>query len=202
MKDIIKFSLNVLKMYGASVLIALLFSNIVASENTAFRIFGTVATLLVLVALGFFEGGARGEADAQNARILENREKERGIAPTELELQKNFYPWKGFLCGLLGVSPVVLVSLFMLVAPLLFSAESVVFAWLTVVTRVLLLPYLGLFPMEGAVTWMYLPVSLIFPLIIGVSYLMGPRRFSKMIKQMHENEEKRRRRKKKRPMPK
>lgn len=196
MKDTIKFALNCLMMYGAAVIIALLFSSLVASDNTFFSVLGIIATLLVLVVLAFFEGGSRGEADSAFEKRLQDREKERGEAPTPAERERFYYPWKGAVASLLSVSPLILLSIFMLFYPVP-AAEDAVFIG-TVIIRALLWPFLGILShFSVQQTWIYLPLSLVFPAVVSVGYAMGPKRFSKLLRQMHDNEERRRRRRKK-----
>lgn len=219
MKDTFKFALSCLLMYGASILIALLFSSLVAAENLAASIFGTASTLLVLFALGFFEGGTRGEADSSYAKRLRDREAERGVVPTAAELQKCYYPWKGIVAGLIAMSPIILFSIFMLFKHIpksdfswaQASAQIMVypitgigptytsnFFWGTAVMRILMFPYFGIFAhFDVSQTWIYLPLILTYPGIIALGYWMGPRRFAKLLKQLHDNEMKRKRRKKK-----
>ncbi len=195
MKEIIKPALLALSMYGLMVLVAFMFTGTLLADNMFFRWLSFALVFALLNGVGFFEGGTRGEADSAFERRILKREADRGEPPTQEERRRFFKRWKGVAFGLLGLSPVILFALYMFICGL--SGLLPEGNWQTPVMRILLWPYITLFPADISRTWYYLPLSLIFPASIAVGYLMGPKRFAKLLRTISENN--RRRKAKRKP---
>ncbi len=195
MKDTLKFALMCLGLYGLAVALAFMFSGALVSETTFVRYLAFAIFFVALAGIGFFEGGSRGEADSAHERRMRQRQQERGEEPTPAEKQRYYRWWKGLVASLIAMSPVILLALYMLIAPALGWQYDM---WQTPVMRLMLWPYITLFSEDVAATWIYLPLSFVFPAAVTVGYLMGPNRFAKFLRTLNENNMRKRRSGKKR----
>jgi hypothetical protein len=197
LKDTVKFALTSLGIYMIVVVFSFFGGTLV--DNLFFRIVSFVVVILALLGFAFFEGGTKGEADSALARRLAKRKEEKGVEPTQDELGRCYKPWKGPVAAFGSMSLFILLALYMLIAP---YANWPYLTWQTYLMRGILFPYATLFPVpvEGdgnaalSITWFYLPLTLLYPTAISIGYLMGPKRFAKFLRTMHDNQEKRRRR--------
>lgn len=187
MKDILKFALSAFGIFLVVILLALMFVNVLVADSQAARWIAFGVMVLIIAFLGVVEGGTRGEADAAHQRLMEKREADRGIEPTAYERQRFFKTWKGFVSGMIASSPWVLFALFVVAMGAMGRLDD----WMTVAMRALLLPFISIFPEDVSITWYYPLLAVIYPVAIGTGYLMGPRRFSKILKAINENNQKR-----------
>jgi|GEM_PF-6667209 len=188
MKDVMKNALTGLGIYLIIVVLALVFLNALVMDGIAFRVISFCVMVLVVAAVAFFEGGTKGEADSAHARLMEKRIATRGIEPTAAERQRYYKAWKGYAIAFIGAAPILLYALFVFGASLADQLQP----WMTVSVRIALLPFISIFPDDVNMTWIYPVLALVYPVSLTVGYLMGPRRFAKLLRIMHENTEKRR----------
>lgn len=187
MKDIMKFALSSLGIFVVIIIVSLMFMTALVAESTVVRYISFGVMLVIVMGLGFFEGGTKGEADAMHQRLMEKRKETRGIEPTKAEAERYYHRGKGFVAGLIGALPWILFSLFVLIMGMSGRLEP----WMTVAMRGMLFPFISIFPADVSIVWFYPVLSLVYPVAIGVGYLMGPRRFSRLLKAMHDNNERR-----------
>ena len=199
MKEVGRVALRFLFIMALGDILTMVFAAAVLGDFQWLAILMTVLLLLAIFYVGFLEGASVGRKDRMYQATMEKQEEERGVQPTKEEKSRFFHAQKGFAGAFLAASPGILLSLLMLFLP----RGGELYATLTPILRLFLGMYLGLYAyIEGLMPYIYLPLALIMPLLMGFSYCYGPKLYDKMMKQLEENKRKRRRRRRKKAQPK
>ena len=176
MKDRMKFAGSVLILFVTLTLAGIFFISGFMSDYVWLNVILTVVYMLICGGASFYTGLQRGTADCKYTRLIEKQMKERSYQPDENEKQKFFRKEKGFVAG--GIAG----SLGILAALVCLFCFGHVPSILTVITRFILGTYLCVFqfiPDVGA--WIYLPMALLWPALVGIGYLRGPKMWEKTV---------------------
>ncbi|GEM_PF-1443126 len=176
MKDRMKFAGQVLILFVTLTLVGVFFISGFMSDYAWLNIILTVVFMLICAAASFYTGLQRGTGDCKYTKLIEKQIAERNYQPDENEKAKFFHKEKGFIAGVIAASPAILIALVCL-----FCFGSVP-TGLTVAARFILGIYLCVFqfiPDVGA--WVYLPMSLLWPALVGIGYLYGPKMWDKTV---------------------
>lgn len=194
MKDILRLAGISLVLMIATSILTLLLTSVILGDIVWLSIAMTVLLLVSILYLSFLEGAVEGRKARMFQVSMERQEKERGLAPTEEEKSRFFKSWKGFAGAGIAALPGILLALFMLLCP----RTSDLYITMTPVVRIVLSLYMGLFGWaEGLMPYLYLPLALLLPFVIGLGYANGTVFYDRMMKQIEESKRKRRRRKRK-----
>lgn len=191
MKDVFRFALRAFALLAGGTIITLAFTSAVLSDTAWVAAVMTIVLILAIAYLAFQEGTLKGRKDKMFEASMLRQEQERGLAPTKEERTRFFIPWKGFVGALIAASPMILISIVILFVDK--GAQP-----MTMILRFVMAIYIGTFNwLDALMPYVYLPLALILPIVMGFGYLYGPRLYEKMLKQIDDSKKKRRRRKKK-----
>jgi hypothetical protein len=189
MKDILKFTGTTLLMLVTLTLVGVVFIQSFMGDYEWLNMTLTAIYSLAVIAAAFWDGLQRGTQDCKFSALMNRQAQERGHEINQGERARMFRPQKGFLAGLLAASPAIVLS----VLALIFQGPE--HLWSTFVTRIALGAFLGVFQyVEALLPWLYLPVALLYPLCVGVGYLMGPKMWDRQVKLMEKAKKAKRRR--------
>ena len=189
MKDILKFTGTTLMMLVTLTLVGMVFNQSFMGDYEWLNMTITVVYSLAVIAAALWDGIQRGTQDCKFSQLMDRQAQERGHEITKAERDRMFQPMKGFLAGLLAASPAVIMAILAL-----FLADTD-HLWVTLVTRVTLGAFLGVFQyVDALLPWLYLPVALLYPLCVGVGYLMGPKMWERQRRLMEKAKKAKRRR--------
>lgn len=176
MKDRMKFAGQVLILFITLTLVGIFFISGFMSDYVWLNVVLTVVFMAVCAFGSFYTGLQRGTADCKYTKLIEKQIAERSYQPDETEQKKLYHKEKGFVAG--GIAG-CLGILCALVCLFCFGHVPPI---LTVITRFVLGIYLCVFqfiPDVGA--WIYLPMALLWPALVGIGYLRGPAMWDKTV---------------------
>lgn len=188
MKDILRFAGSTLLMQITLIMINMVFVQTLAGDSDLFNMVLLVIFTLVVLASAVYEGVNRGAKDCKYSKMMERQQAERGYVVSDKEKEKFFKPSKGIAAGMIASAPAIVLSL---ISMIVNSNDAI---WLAFATRISLGEYLGLFSYtEDLVPWIYLPLSLIYPAVMGVAYTFGPKLWARQQEQMEKAKREKRR---------
>lgn len=194
MKEILRLAGVFLVLMVMGTAITMLLFAAILSDIRWLSVLLTIVLLLSIYYVSFLEGAVEGRKARMFEATMRRQEQDRGVAPTEAEKARFFAPWKGFAAAYIAALPGIVLSILML----FLAPGSQLYFDMTPIIRLILSLYMGTFSwLEGLMPYIYLPLSLVLPSIIGLGYLFGPKFYDRMMKQIEESKRKRRRRRRK-----
>lgn len=179
MKDTLKFAGATFLMLATLVLINMVFVQSLMGDYDWLNLLLTVVYTALVLAAAVYDGLNRGAKDCKFTALMEKQKNERGYQIQPAEAERMYRPAKGVTAALIASAPAIALS----VLAMLFTAEAPL--WITPLVRLSLGEYLGLFQyIEGALPWLYLPLSLVYPAVCGAAYLCGPRLWAHQVEKM------------------
>ena len=179
MKDTLKFAGATFLMLATLVLINMVFVQSLMGDYDWLNLLLTVVYTALVLAAAVYDGLNRGAKDCKFTALMEKQKAERGYQIQPAEAERLYRPAKGFTAALIASAPAIVLS----VLAMFFPTDASL--WITPLVRLSLGEYLGLFQyVEGALPWLYLPLSLVYPAVCGAAYLYGPRLWARQVEKM------------------
>ena len=189
MKDIVKFALSSLLLMATLTMINMVFVQSLTGDYDWLNALVTVIFVLVVLAAAAYDGVVRGAKDCKYTDRMKKQETERGYVMNKAEEEKLFKPSKGFIAGALAASPAIV----MVIICMIFNADGM--SWiLNFLTRMSIGHFLGIvLYVEELTPWIYLPLALAYPAVLGLAYTFGPKLWVKQQADMEKAKREKRR---------
>ena len=189
MKDTLKFAGSTLLLLVTLIMINMIFVQSLTGDYDWFNILLAVIFTLVVLAAAVYDGLNRGAKDVKYTRMMERQMTERGYVMTEKEKERLFKPSKGFIAGFIAGAPSIVLS----ILSMILNVDGTNWV-MNLLTRTSLGHFLGIFAYAEALTpWIYLPLALVYPLVLGIANTNGPKMWDYQVKQMEKAKREKRR---------